>query len=951
MRELIIDSFAGGGGASTGIEMALGRSPDIAINHDPDAMAMHEVNHPDTLHLSKNIWQVDPLDAVGNRPVGLAWFSPDCFPAGTLVLTREGYRAIEEIEVGDEVLTHRQRWRKVTETSRTSRPLLTLRGHGHPGLQVSPEHPFYARLRKDVWQTEPRGYRRSLLPADWIPASMLDRGWYWAAPTQFPKLDVPPVGGRGFSFDLRLMWLVGRYLGDGWTRLTETRAELVITCGKHEIDRLRDHLSVWPREGARATSPGELTWHERATETAYQFTANHRGLVDWLRENFGHGAESKRLPSWIFGLDPMLRNALLEGYCSADGWRGERFTETRTVSKALAFSMKALLNSLDHTVTVHLLPNQSVIEGREINARPIYLLRWRHEPDPAHAQTFREDGLEWAPIREQSEIGEEATVFNIGVEEDESYVVEGIIVHNCKHFSKAKGGRPVKRSIRDLAWVVVLWAKRARPRVIILENVEEFKDWGPVTAEGRPCQERKGETFRKWTNDLKRLGYKIQWRELRGCDYGAPTIRKRLFMIARRDGLPIVWPKPTHGRPDDPDVIAGRKKLWLTAASDVIDWSIPCPSIFDTSEEIMAKFGVRAIRPLAEATMKRIARGVVRYVLEAERPFIISVAHGDSGGRREYSVDEPVGTQTTSGKSHAVVVPSITKFRTNSTGQPVDEPLHTVTANSYVKRPGGASPLGLVAATMVQTGYGERPGQAPRSLDVEGPLGTQVAGGAKHAVVAAFLAQHNTDMVGHDARKPLSTIVGKGCTQGLIAAHLQSLRGSDRRDRPVDAPAPTATAGGNHDAVIAAHISRQFGKGTGHRADEPMATDTAAVNKSALIAPFLTKYYGTGGQWARADDPMHTLSTKDRMGLVTVEIDGQTYAIADIGMRMLNPRERFRAQGFPDSYIIDRRPDGTPLTQTVQGRCCGNSVCPPLAAALVAANCGDLAINDQEAAA
>lgn len=467
---------------------------------------------------------------------------------------------------------------------------------------------------------------------------------------------------------------------------------------------------------------------------------------------------------------------------------------------------------------------------------------------------------------------------------------------DCKHFSKAKGGRPVKRNIRDLAWVVVLWARRVRPEVIILENVEEFQEWGPLVERepGKwvPCPDRRGQTFRKWCADLKRLGYKLEFKKLRACDYGAPTIRKRFLMIARRDGRPIVWPEPTHGSPDDEDVIAGRKKPWRMAY-EIIDWSLPCPSIFDTSAEIMEKFGVRAIRPLAEATMRRIARGVVRYVLEAKKPFV--VADG------------------------CVVAAHLAKFQTGSTGTALDEPAPTITANGYVKRPGGAAPIGVVATTMVQTGYGERAGQAPRALDMEKPIGTQVGGGAKHGVVAAFLAQHNNDIrriggvnPGRPADEPLATLTAAGAQQNLVAAHLMNMKGSDRRSRPADAPAATVTSGGQH---------------------------------AALISGFLMKYYGTGGQWARLDDPAHTDTSRDRMGLVTVEIDGTTYAIADIGMRMLTPRERFRAQGFPDDHVIDRRPDGSAITGTVQGRCCGNSVCPPLAEALVRANCGHLAVR------
>lgn len=629
---------------------------------------------------------------------------------------------------------------------------------------------------------------------------------------------------------------------------------------------------------------------------------------------------------------------------------------------------------------------------------------------------------------------------------------------DCKHFSKAKGGKPLDRNIRDLAWVVVRWAEQVRPDVIILENVEEFRTWGPLYEDGKPIVELRGHTFEEWTRRLKKAGYKVEWRELRACDYGAPTIRKRFFMIARRDGKPVVWPARTHGDPKKPEdaalIAKGVLKPWRTAA-EIIDWSLPCPSIFDTSEEIMAKHGVRAIRPLADATMRRIARGVMRYVLEAKRPFIVvanhsgdhfrgqsidepahtvaaardawglvtpivtaaqhggSVRAGDApihtitaspkdqnavivpsfvgcGGRAGQSAprggDEPTGTMTAKADG-CVVATHLTKFNTGATGAALDEPVPTITANSYVKRPGGAAPIGIVAATMVQTGYGEREGQAPRALDIERPVGTQVGGAAKHAVVAAHLTAYygegdggkdrardpseplQTDTaggnrhalaavhlsrftqngVGSAADEPVDTVMAGAPKFGVVSAFLAQHNNDSRRiggvnpGQPADRPVATITATGSQQAVVAAHMMRQFGTSTGHALDEPSHTDTATVNKSALISGFLTKYYGTG-DGAAVDVPLHTDTTKDRFGLVTVDIDGQTYAIADIGMRMLTPRERFRAQGFPDTYIIDRRPDGSTLSAKVQGSCCGNSVCPPLAEALVAANCGHLAM-------
>jgi DNA (cytosine-5)-methyltransferase 1 len=672
MRPLIVDSFAGGGGASTGIEMALGRSPDIAINHNAAALAMHEANHPGTLHLSKNIWQVDPLEAVGNRPVGLAWFSPD-----------------------------------------------------------------------------------------------------------------------------------------------------------------------------------------------------------------------------------------------------------------------------------------------------------------------------------------------------------------CKHFSKAKGGKPVKRNVRDLAWTVVLWAKRARPAIIILENVEEFQDWGPLlyAEDGtcKPCPDRRGETFKEWVSQLKRLGYKVEFRQLVAADYGAPTTRKRLFLIARRDGQKIVWPAPTHGKPTDLDVIAGRKLPWRTAA-EIIDWSLPCPSIFETSEEIMARHGLRAVRPLADATMARVARGVKRYVLDAAKPFIVKFQTGSTGsgidaplptvtansfhkrpggaapvglvvphlstmrnsGKPFNEVDKPTHTVTAGGAGIALVAPSLMPLthqggdRNNSAEEPLrtvttahrgemalvaplltaaqhgganrgaDEPMRTIAASDKDQH-------AVIAATMIQSGYGEREGQEPRALDVEAPLGTVVAGGVKHAVVAAhlsrqfgagtnrgiempapaatkvnmsmliaaFMAQHNNDSrrtggvnPGQPANRPLSTITSSGSQQGVVAAHISQLCGSHKTASGGDLsnPAPTITTSGE--------------KGGGH---------------AALVAAFMVKYYGTGGQDQNIDNPMHTLTAKARMGLVTVDIDGEPHTITDIGMRMLTPRELFSAQGFPPDYQIDSIAyGGRVLTKSEQISCVGNSVCPPLAAALVAANAGHL---------
>ncbi|WP_306150706.1 DNA cytosine methyltransferase [Roseovarius sp. MMSF_3281] len=480
---------------------------------------------------------------------------------------------------------------------------------------------------------------------------------------------------------------------------------------------------------------------------------------------------------------------------------------------------------------------------------------------------------------------------------------------DCKHHSKAKGGKPLSKNIRDLAWVVVHWAERVRPKVIMLENVEEFQDWCPLTPEGKPDPERKGDTFRAWVKRLRRLGYKVEWRQLRACDYGAPTIRKRLFVIARCDGKPIVWPEPTHGAPDSPEVLAGTRLPWRTAA-EIIDWSLPCPSIFDTAAEIKEKYGLRAVRPLKDATLRRIARGVMRYVLEAKEPFIVTCNHQGPHFRGQ-GLNEPFKTVTAARDAHGVVMPTLAPFSTygqhGGANRRIDAPHHTITASTKDQN-------AIVVPTLVQTGYGERPGQAPRVPGLEKPIGNMVASSGKHALVSAFLAQHNSgpkmqNNAGRAATVPLSTLTTRGTQQQVVAANLLSLHGTARRDASIEEPHPTLCAGGQH---------------------------------SAMIATFLQKYYGSGlGQWA--DDPLHTLGTRDTFGLVTVEIDGQIYAITDIGMRMLTPREQFRAQGFPESYEIENGSDGRAFTKTEQTRMCGNSVPPDVAAALVRANCADMA--------
>lgn len=446
---------------------------------------------------------------------------------------------------------------------------------------------------------------------------------------------------------------------------------------------------------------------------------------------------------------------------------------------------------------------------------------------------------------------------------------------DCTHFSKAKGGKPKSQYIRDLAWVVIRWAEDTHPNLITLENVEEFLTWGPLDKNGQPIKEQAGATFAAWRKRLVRLGYRVEWRLLRACDYGAPTTRRRLFVVARRDKRPIIWPNPTHGNPKSAAVLAGKLLPWRTAA-ECIDWSIPSQSIFDRK------------KPLALATQRRIAEGLRRYVLQAAEPFIICLNHTAKDGSYQY-------------------------FR----GQGIGEPLATITQS-----------LGFaITAPVLSRQFGCSIGQR---VDIPHPTITQCNHDA--LVKAVCIAKHYGGVVGHGMQQPLGTVTS------------------------ID-----------HHSLVSACLAKHYGTTIGQQVEAPLST-IAGHNKHSLVSACMVKYYGNERGGVPVTDPLHTITSKDRMGLVETQMGGEAgryeqvreflrvwgvigpedeaefvyegvvLRITDILMRMLAPRELYTAQGFLANYIIDRLPDGQCLTKTAQIRMCGNSVPPELIEALVRAN-------------
>lgn len=472
---------------------------------------------------------------------------------------------------------------------------------------------------------------------------------------------------------------------------------------------------------------------------------------------------------------------------------------------------------------------------------------------------------------------------------------------DCKHFSKAKGGKPKDKFIRGLAWVACRWAGLVRPRVIMLENVEEFKTWGPLNRGHHPIKAKQGKTFEKFVQQLQNLGYEVQFRELVAADYGAPTMRKRFFMIARCDGKPIIWPEPTHAPRNSQEVKEGLLKPYVGAYTQ-IDFSRPCPSIFDTSQEIKEKYGIRAVRPLAPKTMERIARGLKKFVLDNPEPFILQCNHG--GKRRPNDIREPMPTIT--GKhGYGIVEPKLTPYlsvnRENHFGSDMREPVHTITANNQHM---------LMTPTLIQYHSETAKGEV-RGKTIEDPI-MMVDRSNRYGLVTSFLHKY------YDG-------------------------GYKGAGDSVENPLPTVAAW-DHNSVVTANLIQMNKNCYGRDIADPLPTITAGDGHFGEVRAFLIKYYGNGSA-EDVTEPLDTITSRDRFGLVTIQ--GVDYQIVDIGLRMLEPRELYGCQGFPDDYIIDHDFEGHTYPRSEQVRRCGNSVCPPLPVAMVRSNLPGLCVAER----
>lgn len=506
---------------------------------------------------------------------------------------------------------------------------------------------------------------------------------------------------------------------------------------------------------------------------------------------------------------------------------------------------------------------------------------------------------------------------------------------DCKHFSKAKGAALVERKIRGLAWITLRWAAKVRPRVIILENVKEFQTWGPVR-KGKPVKKLAGTTFRKFIRQLEALGYTVEFRELVAADYGAPTSRKRFYLIARCDGKPIVWPEPTHSKTG-----ADGLPKWRSAA-EIIDWSLPCPSVFASKSDIMERYDLKAVRPLAKNTMRRIIRGVDKFTVRSGKPFIVPTGYGERKGQapRVHDIDAPVPTIVGTGKENLfrpLLAPVTVTNTSNSVGGTVGEPVHTVTT---------AGNQMLVTPFLAECNHSGGGHIAPVT-DAHKTITAKHTGG----IVAPALIQYHTEQTEHVRASGLGAPINTVDTSNRYGLTCANLVEYYTGGRPLDiTDAMHTVTSHDREAVVAAHIAKYYGGVVGEKVGEPLPTVTASAGKKRACS---------GGTFAVCKAHLAKMRSGDNLGhwpeirallnefcgytlaedeVLLLEISGALYYIADIGLRMLSPRELYNAMGFPPDYIIDRDYEGNEYKKSAQVARCGNAVCPPMATALVRAN-------------
>lgn len=736
-----VDLFCGAGGMSSGLLEAFHHLKIpcalTAINHWPTAVETHTLNHPKVKHICEDISNVNPRKLFGEGEVQVLVGGPSCFVAGTLILTQKGLIPIENIKRGDKVLTHKGRWKKVTHIfpKRLAKTCI-LSGHGHQGLETTPEHPFYSkRYEKKYPGVNAEGKRPNpqirLIGEFWPTAKTLgEKKYRWSAPSYVPPLPIPSPEFPGIQLDENFFFFLGVYIGDGYTNTNGK--EIHISEGYHKSEETFEILSKTRAMKDRTGTP--LNWYPEKATTAARLSTCHSSLNKWLNQNFNRGCENKNLPGWMFGIPNNWKQAFLEGYRHSDGCEHKHRSTISSCRKELAIGVKLLLASLKYPGTYYKTINSgSEINGRKIKGGPLHTTGWTTN---LQRKTFWEDDIHiFTRVTKYKETNTFKEVYNFEVENDNSYIADGIITHNCISHSAARGGRPLDcDQDRATPWCVIRWAESTLPEVIIIENVPQFQLWGPLVRklcdvttstpkipyklwakkqkandlphskndwntqvkptkttskklQWVPDKKREGETFHAWTKCLEALGYRVDWRVICTANYGDPTTRRRLFVQATRGRRKPVWPNPTHHENPiamEDDLFSKELRPWIPTY-DIVDWSLQGRSVFNRPN------------PLVDKTMRRVWIGFQRYSL----PNIIAAEQNNhkkgetsdflikyKGTGTAEDILKPITTIQANGKHHGLAEIEIKDdFIVRLHGQSTVEDIHkpTSTVESRVK--------------------------------------------------------------------------------------------------------------------------------------------------------------------------------------------------------------------------------------------------------------------------
>lgn len=803
----VTDQFCGAGGSSLGAKIA-GCEIVLAMNHWNLAIETHNSNFPDTTHVLADISTTDPRRYPATD---VLITSPECFPAETLIISARGLLPISEVRIGDLVLTHLSRWRSVTAVMVSIKDTITIRGQGHRGLETTSKHPFYARRQSQKWNNERRDYDRHVFgEPEWVEAGLLMADKYrWASPARIPAQGIPPVEGpnrRSVEFNTDFWWMVGRWLGDGSVRIREDSAssEITICCGKHEVYEL-DALFFAPKNGPHARQ-NELHWRKREIRTGYLFECAHDSLARWLVLHFGRGAHHKTLPIWVLSMRQDWREALLSGYVSADGHSTRRYTSTATVSKRLALGIRLLVTGLGYHPTFGPYRHAAgQIEGRRFDAYTLWTVRW--ENNQSQRTGYNDGEHSWTLVKEITSGRTDVEVYNLSVAEDESFVADGIVVHNCTNHSIAKGVARKRQGQLDLwgsdgidtaeersratMWDVVRFAEQHQYRIVIVENVVDARSW---------------RLFDSWLNAMHALGYRHECVYFNSM-FAHPTPQSR-------DRMYVVFWKKGNKRPD----------LRITPVA----W---CPKCEHQIEAVQA--------------WKNAKRQWGKY--GARNQYVYVCPHCQT-------VVEPY------------YYPAATAIDWSQLGERIGDRMKPLKAKTMERITYGLKKFGAQALT-VQTDYTHS--DTPRARPVWQVVPTQAGRQVLALVMPFIVSQYNGRMAVRGVEDVLPTVPGMAVHRLLMPPFIAELRNTSTVGG-VDEALATVTAGGGHHGLVIPmpFLSKQYSGFSATGADEPTGTITT-WDHNALVTPlpFLDAYYSSA-QPNGVDEPMATVPTRDRHALV-----------------------------------------------------------------------------------